>query len=280
MTKADPQRLGFLRELTWADVGLIAAVLVGCGLLVALVRWTVRQTAERAPPRLRLLILRASPIARLLIVLAGLVIIVPLLVEPTFTDIVALLATLGLALAFALKDYVSCLVAGVVIIVDNVYQPGDWIEIDGVYGEVKAIGSRAVHVVTAADILVIIPHAKIWTTSVYNATAGRQSRLCVCDVYLRADHDGEAVRQSLAEIAETSPHRKPGSPVKVVAAEKPWGTHYKVQAYVAESREQFVMITDLTIRAKARLLAMDVAFAAAPYAETSVQFSSARESKA
>ena len=40
----------------------------------------------------------------------------------------------------------SC--GGVVTILENTYQPGDWIEVDGTYGEVKAIGLRAVHLVT------------------------------------------------------------------------------------------------------------------------------------
>ena len=86
--------------------------------------------------------------------------------------------------------------------------------------------------------------------------------------YLHADHDGAAVRQALAEIAETSSYRKPETPVKVVAAETPWGTHYKIKAYVTDSREQFAMITDLTIRGKERLRAMGVTFAQAPYAQT------------
>ena len=75
------------------------------------------------------------------------------------------------------------------------------------------------------------------------------------------------MRQALAEIGEASSYRKPETPVKVVAAETPWGTRYKIKAYVTESREQFAMITDLTIRGKERLRAMGVAFAQAPYAE-------------
>jgi hypothetical protein len=50
--------------------------------------------------------------------------------------------------------------------------------------------------------------------------------------------------------------------------EKPWGTHYRVKAYVRESREQFLFITDLTIRGKDILRHMNIRFAQAPYAET------------
>src|SRR5271169_3885486 len=100
--------LSILRELTWSHVLLVLVVLVGCHLLEALVRWIVRRVAESGPSHRRLLILRTAPIAKLLIGVGGIAIIVPILVEPNFEDIIALLATLGLALAFALKDYVSC----------------------------------------------------------------------------------------------------------------------------------------------------------------------------
>ncbi len=260
--------LGFLRELTWGDVLLVLAVLVGGQLLVLAVRWIVRRTAESAPSHRRLVILRTAPIARLVIGIAGIAIIVPILVEPTFENVVALVAAVSLALAFALKDYASCLAAGIVTIIEHTYQPGDWIEIDGTYGEVKAIGTRAVHLVTADDTEVIIPHARLWSTSVFNASGGKPSLLCVTDFYLHADHDGAAVRQALAEIGETSSYRKLETKVTVVAVETPWGTHYKIKAYVTESREQFAMITDLTLRGKERLRAMRVAFAQAPYAQT------------
>ena len=266
MNEAD-HHLRFLRDMTSDKLLLIAAVLVGCWLLVLLVRWIVRLAAEGAAPHRRLLIWRLAPIARLLIWISGIAIIVPLLVAPTIEEVVALVATVSFALAFALKDYVSSMIAGVVTILENSYQPGDWIEIDGAYGEVRAVGARAVHIVTADDTEVIIPHSKLWTSNVFNASGGKQSLLCVTPFYLKADHDGAMVIKAFTEIAETSGFRKAESAVKVVASETPWGTHYKVKAYVTESREQFAMITDLTIRGKDRLRTMGVAFAQAPYAE-------------
>jgi small conductance mechanosensitive channel len=267
MNEAD-HHLGFLREPTWSHILLVLVALVSCILLVIAVRRMVRRAAESAPSHRRLLILRLSPVARLVIWIAGVAIIVPLLVEPTFEGVVGLIAVVSLTLAFALKDYVSCVIAGVVTIIENTYQPGDWIEVDGAYGEVKAIGTRAVHIVTADDTEVIIPHARIWSSTISNASSGNRSLLCVANFYLQADHDGAAVRQTLTETGEASPYRKRETPVKVVSAEMPWGTRYKVKAYVIDSRDQFDMITDLTIRGKERLRAMGVTFAQAPYAET------------
>lgn len=262
------RQLGVLRELTWDRVLLVFAVLVGCYTLIEFVRRLVRRVAESAPSHRRLLILRLAPIARLLITIASIAIVVPILVEPTFGDIVALMATVALALAFALKDYVSSLAAGVVTILENIYQPGDWIEMDGVYGEVKTIGTRAVHIVTADDSEVIIPHGRLWTNRVSNASSGSHSLLCVTNFYLHADHDGEAVCQALIDVAETSKYRSPETLVKVVATETPWGTRYKIKSYVQDSRDQFDMITDLTIRGKVQLRDMRVMFAQAPYSES------------
>ena len=258
---------GLMRKLTWQDVLLVLAVLLVARLLVLFVRWAVQRAAEKLPPHVRLPILRVPPLARLLIDITAIAIVVTILVEPTFQNIVALLASVGLVLAFALKDYGSSLVAGLATILENTYQPGDWIEVDGAYGEVKAIGLRAVHLVTPDDTEVIIPHSRLWSASIFNASSGNRSLLCVADFYLHPDHDAFAVRRRLTEMATSSSYRKPGTPVAVIVAEKPWGTHYRVKAYVKESREQFLLITDLTITGKEALWAMNIEFAQAHYAE-------------
>lgn len=120
---------------------------------------------------------------------------------------------------------------------------------------------------TADDTQVIIPHTRIWSSSIANATAGQRSLLCVSEFYLHPDHDPVGVPAQLAQIAETSSYRKPDTPVSVIAAEKPWGTKYRLKAYVKESRDQFLFITDLTIRGKEALRAMGIRFAQAPYSQ-------------
>lgn len=260
--------LKFLRDLVWHDLLLILAIIIVSRLLVILLRWVIGRAAERAHADTRLAILRWAPVARLIIEIATIVMIIPILVEPNFQDTVALLATLGLVIAFAFKDYGSCLIAGFVTIVENPYQPGDWIEVDGAYGEVKSIGMRAVHIVTADDTEVIIPHSRLWSSSIHNASSGQRSLLCVTLFHLDPNHDAAAVRQRLDEIAQSSMYIKPETKVTVITMEKPWGTLYRLKAYVKESRDQFLMITDLTVRGKAALRTMGIRFAQVPFAET------------
>ena len=256
-----------LRTLFWQDVLLVLTVFLLARLISLDIRRLIVHFAEKAHPRFRLSLLRFLPIVRLLVGIGAVTVIVPILVEPTFRNIVTLVASVGLALAFTLKDYGSSLAAGLATVLENTYQPGDWIEVDGTYGEVRSIGARATRSVTPDDTEVTIPHTHFWSTNIFNASGGNRSLLCVADFYLDPDHDAAVARKRLTEITEQSAYRKPDSPVVVIILEKPWGTHYRVKAYVKESREQFLFLTDLTVRGKEALRSLGIRFAQATYAE-------------
>jgi small conductance mechanosensitive channel len=127
---------------------------------------------------------------------------------------------------------------------------------------------RAVHIVTLDDTEVIVPHSRLWSKNIFNATSGNHSLLCVADFYLHPEHDAATVRRRLTEIAMESEYLKPETSVAVTVKEKPWGTHYRLKAYVKDSRKQSLFTTDLTVRGKAALTTMAVRFAQATYAET------------
>ena len=259
---------GILRKLSLQDMLLVLGIFILARFLMLATRRLAVYLAQKTSSRLRLSILRVVPLIRLLIGIASITVIVPILVEPTFRNIVALVASAGLALGFALKDYGSSVIAGLAAVLENIYQPGDWIEVDGAYGEVKSIGARATRIVTADDTEVIIPHTRLWSVNIFNASSGNRSLLCVADFYLHPDHDAALARKRLEEVAQTSSYRKPESVVTVIVLEKPWGTHYRVKAYVKESREQFLFLTDLTVRGKGALRSLGIRFAQAAYAET------------
>ena len=257
-----------LKTLLWHDVLLVFGAFFLSRIAVFWVHRLVVDLAERVPARHRLFVLRTLPFAKILIGIGAASVIVPMLIEPTFQNLATLLASVGLALAFTLKDYGSSLAAGMTTVLENTYQPGDWIQVDSAYGEVKSIGPRATRMVTADDTEVIIPHTRLWSTSIFNATSGNRSLLCVADFYLHPNHDAAAARKCLEEVAATSSYLKPESSVTVIVLEKPWGTHYRLKAYARESREQFLFITDLTVRGKRALLSLGMRFAQAAFAET------------
>ena len=263
-----PDGWGLLRNLLWHDVLLIASVFVLYRVAVFLLERFVSGLAERVPAHERLVVLRMLPLAKIMVGIVAAALIVPMLIEPTYRNLATVLASAGLALAFTLKDYGSSLAGGITTVLENTYQPGDWIQIDGDYGEVKSIGPRATRIVTADDTEIVIPHTRLWSASVHNATSGNRSLLCVADFYLHPDHDAAAARRRLEEIADASSYRMEGSEVTVIVLEKPWGTHYRLKSYVKESRKQFLFITDLTVRGKEALRSLGMRFAQATFAET------------
>ncbi|WP_203141600.1 mechanosensitive ion channel family protein [Marinobacter mangrovi] len=253
-----------LEAITSTAVLDAVLLIVVAWVIIVLVQTLVPRIAGRFSGKTRLYILASAPLLRLLVILATILLIVPILIEPTFENLIAIFGALALALGFAFKDYATSLIAGIVTLYEMPYRPGDWIEVDGYYGEVRSIGTRAVTIVTPDDTAVVIPHGKLWDSLIANGNAGSSNLMCVAEFYLAPDHDAGEVRARLREMAFTSPWIKTYQPVLVVLSEKPWGTCYRVKAYPVDPRDQFQFISDLTVRGKAVLRQMNVRQVTAP----------------
>jgi len=248
------------------SLGLIAFTLALAVALILLAQRFFPWLAHRLPGRFRPYLLPVAPMLRLLIVFCTVLVVTPLVIKPTGRNFLAVFGAAGLALGFAFKDYVSGLIAGVVAIYEKPYRPGDRVTIDGVYGEVKHMGLRALRIVTPDDTMVSVPHSKIWDSVIQNANDGKRDHLCVAAFHLHPAHDAARVRQKLLDVALTSPYLQLKRPIAVVVAEQPWGTRYRLKAYPVDGKEEFPFVSDLTIRGKAALSEMGVQPAAAPVA--------------
>ncbi|OIN04537.1 mechanosensitive ion channel family protein [Oceanisphaera psychrotolerans] len=255
------QVVRLFREVTTRTLMEALAVVLVAILLVWLSQKLLPWLADRLHSRQRLLVLALVPTIRILVIVAALLWIVPLFVELTVQNTLAIMGAAGLAIGFALKDYVSSLLAGVVAAYELPYRPGDWIEVDGCYGEVRHVGMRAIEIVTPDDTVVFIPHQKLWAGLIHNANNGGASLMCVVSFYLDPDHDAHEVRRVLQDVALSSPYLKLNLPVVVVLEEQPWGTHYRIKAYPMDPRQQFQFMSDLTARGKGALRRMQVRFA-------------------
>jgi len=250
-----------LQELDWIYIVVVVAFAWGA---IVFQQWLLPWVSEHFAGKRRLYILAAAPAIRLLIIVAAIFLLITHLMEPTLQNFIALLSAVGLALGFALKDYVSSQIAGIVTLFEIPYRVGDWVSIDGTYGEVQAINMRAVKVLTPDDTMVTIPHLKLWSSQIHNANDGSHKLLCAADFYLQPRQDGEKIRDALYDVALTSAYLQLGTPISVVAFCKPWGTHYRLKAYPIEPRDQFRFVTDLTLRGQALLLELGVELAIFP----------------
>lgn len=251
-------------ELSQTAVINIILILAGALFLITFAQKTLSWMANKLSGKYRLYLLASVPLLRLLIIVVSITLVVPQVIEPTVANMVALFGAAGLVLGFGLKDYVSSLIAGIVALYEMPYRPGDWIEVNGAYGEVKQIGMRAVEIVTPDDTTVIIPQLKLWDQLFFNANDGGPYLMCVADFYLNPRHDAARAKQALHDVAVTSPFLQMEKPVTVIVSEKPWGTHYRLKAYPIDLRQQFHFITDLTLRGKAVLIGLGMEFATTP----------------
>jgi small-conductance mechanosensitive channel len=254
-----------------ADVLQILVIMVGAwGLIYAggrILPWV----AARTYGRLKFYILSVVPVYRLGIIFGALILVITKVIEPTVENVMVLIGTLGLGIGFAFKEYISSLLAGVVTLYERPYRPGDWIEINGVYGEVRAINMRCAEIVTPDDTVVVIPHLSIWNQMIYNSNDGGRNLQCSADFYLQPQHDASKVVGVLRDVALTSVYLQIKQPVNVIVVEKPWGTRYRLKAYPIDPRQQFNFITDLTVRGKGALSGIGVEFCSSPVVEGRVE---------
>lgn len=241
------QLINDLQDISFSKIGMI---LLGTWLVILLARKLLPYLAERGPSQLRLYLLGAVPIIRLVLLVISIMWVVPIVFNITLQNFLVIAGALGVAIGFAFKDYVSSLIAGIVAIVERPYRPGDWVRIGDDYGEVRAVGMRAIEICTPSDDIVHVPHEKIWQNNIANSNDGSHTLMCVASFYLRPDHDAARVRVALRDVALSSAYLEYDKPVVVMLVETPLGTHYKLKAYPFDMRDQFHFISDLTIRGK------------------------------
>ena len=79
------------------------AVVILASVLIMLVQKLIPALAGKLGGKLRLYLLASVPLLRLLIIVLTIVTVVPILVEPSFENMVAIFGALGLALGFAFR---------------------------------------------------------------------------------------------------------------------------------------------------------------------------------
>lgn len=231
----------------------LALIAIGAFALIVASQRALPWVANRLHGRGRHYLLASVPLVRLVVIFVALALALPIIIEPSLRNMVTLFGAAGLAIGFALKDYASSLIAGVVSAFEQPYRPGDWIELDGHYGEVVHVGLRTVAIITADDDYITVPHLKIWTSSVRNANNGSPTLQCTASFHVHPEHDAARARAALEDVALTSPYLCLDKPVAIVIREETWGTKYTIRAYPLDPRQQFRFVSDLTERGRAAL---------------------------
>ena len=108
----------------------------------------------------------------------------------------------GIALGFAAKETLSNMLAGLSIFIDKLYTTGDWIEVVGKYGQVKAISLRTTKIRTLDNIFIIIPNNQVTTAPVTNFSEDGEVRI-TAKIGISYDSSIEKARSVILEAIKT-----------------------------------------------------------------------------
>lgn len=177
-------------------------------------------------------------------------IIIAGVLRPPAATLVAVAASLGIAVGFAAQDIFKNIFGGIMILFDRPFQVGDKIEAGQYYGEVVKIGLRSTRIVTPDDSLVSIPNGDIMTHSVSNSNAGEANCQVVAEIYLPISVDTERVRQIATEAAQVSKFIYLNKPITVLffneVKERKSYLKMRLKAYVMDIRYEFTFKSDMT----------------------------------
>ncbi|MBN2147218.1 MAG: mechanosensitive ion channel family protein [Anaerolineales bacterium] len=155
---------------------IVALVVFAASLLVAaLLARAVRRSMERRGSEVQITLL-ITRLTRWGMIILGVV----LALQQVDFDVTAFLAGLGVAgftIGFAIQDVSKNFVAGMLLLLQQPFNIGDFIEVGDFSGTVQAIDLRATQLRTVDGKTVLIPNADVFTSAIVSYSQAAERRL-------------------------------------------------------------------------------------------------------
>jgi small-conductance mechanosensitive channel len=176
-----------------------------------------------------------------------------------------LAGVVALAIGFAFREIAENFIASVLLGIRRPFRPGDYVEIAGQAGVVRALNTRATVLVTLEGSQVRIPNATIFKEILVNKSASSSVR-ATFDVMIGYDASTsaaqEAIGNALRELASLS---KDPAPRALVEALEPGGVRLRVYCWLpATGVDGFKIQSDARLTAKVALQQAGITPAAPP----------------
>jgi len=204
-------------------------------------------------PRKRVQISSIFPILRLAVWVGAIAFVITGVIQPQLNTLVAISATVGVALGLGAQELVKNVLAGVMILLDRSFRVGDMVQVDTHYGEVTHIGLRTVRLHTFDDSTITLPNGLFLNKAVSNNNSGALVELVVVEFSLPGNVAVREVKELMHEAALCSPYVYRKNPVVVLVEDRfdlAFLTLFKVKAYVMDVRFERLMASDITERVK------------------------------
>lgn len=120
------------------------------------------------------------------------------------TSVLAIVGAAGLAVGLALKDSLSNIASGVMLIVLRPFRDGDTVQAAGLEGTVEEVRIFQTRLRTADNRLIVLPNSMITTSPIINFTAKPQRRIDIA-VGVGYGDDLKRAREILLKLAADNP---------------------------------------------------------------------------
>lgn len=237
-------------------VAIVASAYIGSRVVDRLLNWF----SEKVPLQLRPRVKQSLPFWQFSIATIAIGAVSNLFLNLSRSNLLALTGTISVALGFAFKDYISSVIAGIVVLFEATYRVGDRVWVGDRYGEIIRYGLRSFRLRTLTDDTVTIPHNRIWSDDIINTNDGSLEAQVVTHFYLSHQADPAQAIEILYQAAYTSKYTQIQLPIAVIFEEKPWGTHFQLKSYPIDARSETVYKTDLSQRAKQAFAQYNLAY--------------------
>ncbi|MCL5779278.1 mechanosensitive ion channel family protein [Limibaculum sp. FT325] len=158
------------------DVTVIIASLLGLLFFGRVVRRFARRWIGHVPNLSKLLQAFLVTVVYWIVLAIGLMVVLSALgidISPVF----ALIGGASFILAFAFQDTLGNLASGLMIMVNRPFDEGDYVDVGGVAGTVRAVSIVATTVVTPDNQIIVIPNKNVWGNVITNVTASDTRRV-------------------------------------------------------------------------------------------------------
>lgn len=148
-------------------------------------------------------------IARLVLVVVGLAFLFQWVWGADVGGLVAALGVTSIVIGLALQNAVGGVISGLLLLFEQPFTIGDWLEVDGVTGRVIQVNWRACHIDTGAGIQ-IVPNSTLSGASFKNLSRTDGAFLVAVPVTFTTDDAPHEVMDLLVEVGDALPMRSLG----------------------------------------------------------------------
>ena len=163
------------------------------------------------------------------------------------------LAVFSLIIGLAVQQTLGNMLNSFMLAVDQPFEVGDRIEVEGVTGTVISVGILSTKILTLTEQLVVIPNNRLVDSTITNFARGGGDGVAsratlTLDIGVDYDEKSAHVKQVIMDVAKKSPYVEEDPPPRVLLRElADFSKNYRLYAWISDFGDEFIA-TDWLLR--------------------------------